>query len=119
MILRSCTVCGALSDRSRCPQHRPKDNRPSAAQRGYDARWRQTRARFLAKHPTCEHPGCSEPSTDAHHLDGLGPSGPRGHDESNLQALCSRHHKLITAQLQPGGWARTQRRRDGAKGESP
>ncbi len=105
MILRACTVCGALSDKPRCAQHRYRDKRPSAAKRGYDARWRRFARRFLREHPRCEYPGCGEPATEPHHLDGFGPNGPRGYDESNLQALCSRHHKLITAQMQPGGWA--------------
>lgn len=105
MILRACTVCGALSDRPRCPTHRPKDTRPSAAERGYDARWRRTRGAFLHDNPTCMHPDCTEPATEAHHRDGLGPLGPNGHELSNLAALCQRHHAAITAQMQPGGWA--------------
>lgn len=105
MIRRACTVCGALSDRKRCERHRPKDPRPSAAKRGYDTRWRATRARFLREHPGCQFPDCPEPASDVHHRDGLGPSGPRGHDPSNLAALCQRHHSAITAQMQPGGWA--------------
>ncbi len=106
MILRACTVCGALSDRGRCERHRSKDNRPSAARRGYDERWKCTRARFLRDHPTCDIPACHAPATEVHHRDGLGPLGPLGHDDSNLQALCQPHHAGITAQLQPGGWAR-------------
>lgn len=105
MIMRACTVCGALSDQERCAAHRYRDRRPSAARRGYDARWRRTRARFLRAHPRCEHAACPEPATEAHHLDGQGPNGPAGHDEANLQALCTHHHKLVTAREQPGGWA--------------
>ena len=105
MILRACVLCGALSERPRCPAHRPKDTRPSASARGYGARWRKTRARFLRSHPTCEHPGCRAPTTEAHHRDGKGPNGPHGHDPRNLAAFCKPHHSLITAQLQPGGWA--------------
>lgn len=104
MILRACIVCGALSPAQRCPTHTPA-KRPSAARRGYDARWRRTRTRFLRDHPRCEHSGCREPATEAHHLDGLGPTGPAGHEAANLQALCSHHHKAITARMQPGGWA--------------
>jgi 5-methylcytosine-specific restriction enzyme A len=29
--------------------------RPSAARRGYDGRWRKARAEFLAEHPLCAH----------------------------------------------------------------
>jgi 5-methylcytosine-specific restriction protein A len=105
VILRACIVCGALSANQRCATHAPA-KRSSAARRGYDAQWRRTRARFLRAHPRCEHGGCTEPATEAHHLDGLGPNGPAGHDEFNLQALCGRHHSQVTAREQPGGWAR-------------
>lgn len=105
MIQHACTQCGALSPEARCPAHRYRDRRPSAAKRGYDARWRATRARFLRWHPTCEYAGCVEPATEVHHVDGLGPKGPRGHDDGNLAALCSHHHKLVTSRQQPGGWA--------------
>ena len=80
--------------------------RRSAAKRGYGHRWRQTRARFLAAHPTCQMDGCDADATEAHHLDGAGPLGPLGHYEGNLQALCQHHHAKLTARLQPGGWAR-------------
>lgn len=103
MILRGCQICGALSDRTRCPSHRTV--RPTAARRGYDARWRRTRARFLASQPVCQEPGCDRPATDVHHLDGLGPNGPLGHSWANLSARCHMHHSRITARSQPGGWA--------------
>lgn len=106
MAVRSCTRFGCgewVEGGGPCPAHRPKDDRPSASQRGYGARWRRTRARFLRAHARCEF--CQEPATEAHHLDLAGPKGPRGHDPDNLQALCSTHHKAITARMQPGGWA--------------
>jgi 5-methylcytosine-specific restriction enzyme A len=83
-----------------CPDHR----RPTAAARGYDRRWGATRAAYLRTHPTCEQAGCHTAAVDVHHLDGLGPNGPKGHAASNLQALCKRHHAGITARMQPGGW---------------
>lgn len=84
------------------------DRRPSAARRGYNARWQRTRARTLSERATCEHEGCDLPATDVHHLDGLGPQGPRGHDPANLQALCHPHHSQVTAREQPGGWAKRE-----------
>lgn len=79
--------------------------RGSSTERGYDARWRRTRQEYLASHPICEHrQGCIAPATDVHHLDGQGPKGKRGHDHSNLQALCHGHHSQITATEQKGGW---------------
>lgn len=75
--------------------------RPTAAQRGYDAKWQRTRRRYLRTHPHCEQAGCLKPAEDVHHLDGKGPHGPRGHDPRNLQALCHRHHSQITAAALP------------------
>lgn len=37
-LLKPCIQCGALSDRARCPAHRPKDTR-NARERGYDTAW--------------------------------------------------------------------------------
>lgn len=104
---RVCThpECSQLvAGGGRCRRHRAKDNRPSAAARGYDSRWQRTRGRFLRDHPSCEH--CGSPATEAHHRDGAGPRGPRGHDLTNLAALCKPCHSRVTAEMQPGGWAR-------------
>lgn len=89
-----------------CPEHAKTDTadarRPSAAARGYDVKWRKTRARYLrALNPlACEN--CGRTPTEAgplevDHLDGLGPRGPRGHDPTNLQALCKSCHATKTA----------------------
>jgi 5-methylcytosine-specific restriction protein A len=78
-----------------CTRHPKRDKRPTARQRGYDTRWERTRARFLAKHPDCER--CGQPSTEAHHRDGLGPDGPLGHADRNLEALCKPCHSQHTA----------------------
>lgn len=74
-------------------------SRPSFYQRGYDHRWQRTRRRFLRTHPTCER--CGAPAQDVHHLDGLGPLGPRGHDPANLQPLCHSCHSRITNEGMP------------------
>ena len=90
---------GELCDRCRHVARRREDRRrPSAGQRGYGTRWQHTRARFLREHPYCEWPeACGHEAVDVHHLDGLGPGGPRGHDPANLRALCHRHHSILTA----------------------
>lgn len=100
--------CPELTRRGRCDDHRrdAERQRGSAARRGYDAKWRRTRGRYLAQHAMCEHEGCAAKATDVHHLDGLGPQGPDGHKWANLQALCASHHAAITARMQPGGWRR-------------
>ena len=98
MILKPCTICGVLSATSRCPQHQ----RPNSTRRGYGARWRRASRNFLAVHWWCEVPGCGERAVDVHHRDGLGPRGPRGYDERNMQALCHAHHSSVTASGRPG-----------------
>jgi 5-methylcytosine-specific restriction protein A len=87
--------------------------RETAAERGYDAEWRATRAAFLEEHPQCECDDClllplwrRPDAVDVDHRDGLGPTGPRGHDWSNLRAMSHEHHSRRTARDQPGGWAR-------------
>lgn len=105
--------CPNLTTGGRCPNcratgHRRADaNRPTPRARGYDAEWERTRSAYLAEHPRCEEPGCPHPSTDVDHIDGAGPLGPRGHDWSNLQALCHSHHSQKTAR-QDGAFGRTR-----------
>lgn len=101
--------CPALTDSTYCPPHtsaRRKASdakRPSARDRGYDHKWQATRARHLHLYPLCVQ--CGKPATDVDHIDGLGPLGPRGHDETNLRSYCKAHHSQRTARDQPGGWA--------------
>jgi 5-methylcytosine-specific restriction protein A len=103
---RSCPELATY--RGRCDEHRHDKQRPSSTERGFDRKWENTRAAYLAAHPTCEcdDPDCNELAVDVHHRDGRGPSGPRGHDWANLQALSKSHHSRVTAREQPGGWHR-------------
>jgi 5-methylcytosine-specific restriction enzyme A len=99
MPLYACQVCGRPSPDRRCPAHRkgPRRSRPSSTERGYDRRWRNFRAEQLEHRPICEHPdGCERPAVDLHHLDGLGPNGPRGFDPTNVQPLCHPHRSRVT-----------------------
>lgn len=77
----------------RCPAHRRRDHRPSAASRGYDHRWRILRAAYLRAHPTCV--TCGAPATDVDHIDGRGPAGDNRW--TNLRALCHPCHSRRTA----------------------
>lgn len=98
-----------------CDKHRrPADLRKSPTARGYDRRWRRKADQYRSAHPTCEHPDCDRPSVDVDHLDGLGPNGPRGYDDDNLEALCHPHHSSKTATVDGGfgnkpkaGWGTT------------
>lgn len=109
--------CPTLVPRGHCDKHRKAKRResdrrrPDATARGYDRKWKQTRKDYLRLHPLCEdESGCIEPATDVDHIDGQGPLGPKGHDFTNLRALCARHHSQRTARDQPGGWAATNYR---------
>ena len=61
-------------------------------------RWRNLSAKVRRERPRCEYPGCGRPSTDVHHLDGLGLDGPAAFERSNLMALCHGHHSTLTGQ---------------------
>lgn len=103
-ISKYCARCKAVMPRDH--KHRAPDHRPSSSQRGYDAKHREDRERYLARHPICEEPNCEAASTVLDHIDGLGPKGPRGHKEDNWRALCAPCHGRRTARDQPGGWHR-------------
>lgn len=64
--------------------------RASAAARGYDARWRKVRKRYLARNPVCE--DCQEQGdvTVADMVDHIIPlrAGGARLDPRNLRALC-------------------------------
>jgi 5-methylcytosine-specific restriction enzyme A len=58
---RPCSYpsCSNLTEERYCEQHKPQEhnrydnNRGTAAQRGYDHRWRKARLVFLRKNPLC------------------------------------------------------------------
>lgn len=90
-----CDECAGGSERER----------GTAAERGYDSRWRATRAGFLEEYPFCAEAGCMSLAEDVDHIDGEGPLGPRGHDWGNLQGLCHSHHSQKTVRENGGfGW---------------
>lgn len=58
-LLKPCIECGTLSDKARCPEHRPKDTR-NARQRGYTTQWTNLSRRARAKQPFCSDCGATE-----------------------------------------------------------
>lgn len=78
--------------------------RPSSARRGYDARWRAIRDRYLAEHPMCAL--CGRPASEVHHKLPLRAGG--SHEWSNLQALCKPCHSSQTAK-EDGGFGNPAR----------
>ena len=81
--------------------------RPSAARRGYDGRWRKARALFLAEHPLCADCLAEGRLTHATVVDHIVPH--RGDrqlfwDQDQWQQLCRRHHDSKT--VRDGRWGR-------------
>jgi 5-methylcytosine-specific restriction protein A len=97
-------VKGKCEDCLADDRRRKNLRRPSAAERGYDSRWRRTAGRFLALNPWCSEDGCLEKAVVVDHIDGLGPNSPNGHKHANLRGFCKKHHDQRTARDQPGGW---------------
>ncbi len=89
-------------------QRLPRPHRPSAAARGYGARWRKVRRRYLNRHPLCVK--CKEEGkvVAANVVDHIVPH--RGDpvlmwDEAGFQSLCRHHHDQKTAN-EDGGFGR-------------
>ena len=79
--------------------------RPSAAARGYGARWRRARAAYLACHPLCRHCGAQgrlEPATVVDHVVPHRGDPRRFWDEANWAPACKRCHDRKTAR--EGRW---------------
>jgi 5-methylcytosine-specific restriction enzyme A len=81
--------------------------RPGAAQRGYDGRWRKARAHYLAEHPLCASCQGGGRLTSATVVDHVVPHcGDRQlfWDRDNWQALCKGCHDSKT--VRDGRWGR-------------
>lgn len=100
-----CTTPGcsglARAGRGQCTEciSRGRKQRAAVTSAYDDPAWVATSNEYLRQHPWCEDSRCTKAATEVHHIDGRGPRGPRGHDWSNLQALCKRHHSQRTAQM--------------------
>jgi 5-methylcytosine-specific restriction enzyme A len=86
------------TDRTRTK--RAPDTRPSAARRGYGARWQRARKAFLANNPLCVQCAADGHTVAASVVDHA--VAHRGDmaifwDQSNWQALCARCHNTKTA----------------------
>jgi 5-methylcytosine-specific restriction enzyme A len=79
--------------------------RPSAARRGYDARWRRARRSYLARHPLCVRclvQGRVVPATVVDHVVPHRGGQRLFWDQANWAALCKRCHDGKTAR--EGRW---------------
>jgi len=97
-----------------------RDNRQSAAKRGYDAWWRRYRERvfpqlLLRDGPGCNH--CRRPlplEKRQVHVDHIVPLAKGGtHELQNLQVLCARCHSVKTVK-EDGGFGHKQGPQRGA-----
>lgn len=52
--------CHVLTRDRYCEKHKPKDNRASAAKRGYCYKWNKARIAYLVEHPLCECKACQD-----------------------------------------------------------
>lgn len=87
--------------RARCPNHERQRERArgSAHQRGYDARWRAYRKKYLEEHPLCvlcQAEGRVEPSTVVDHIKAHKGDEALFWDPTNYRAVCKRHHDQRT-----------------------
>lgn len=78
----------------------------TAAQRGYDHRWRKARAQFLRQHPLCRYcqeDGRIEPATVVDHIIPHRGDPELFWDQSNWQAVCKAHHDSTIAREEARG----------------
>ncbi len=111
---KPCRGCGRAIVGSFCEQCQAKgaarEQRPTAAQRGYDSRWQKARAGWLRSHPLCADPAGSHQNqvvlaTDIDHI--VPHKGDKAlfWDSSNWQGLCKSCHSTKTAK-EDGGFGR-------------
>jgi 5-methylcytosine-specific restriction protein A len=85
-----------------CPEHSaesPDRLRGSATERGYDAKWRRARKRFLQRHPLCANclsQGVLTPATVVDHIVPHRGDHRLFWDEQNWQPLCKACHDRKT-----------------------
>lgn len=97
--------CAKISVRGKvyCAEHADRESdrmRGTAAERGYDGRWREARANFLTLNPLCKEclkEGRAEPATRVDHIIPHRGDKRLFWDRSNWQGLCETHHNRKTA----------------------
>ena len=91
-----------------------RDNRPSAASRGYGSRWRKYRIFFLTTHPLCVICKNENMVTSATVVDHIIPHKgdmAKFWDKTNHQALCKCHHDIKTAS-EDGGFGHKRKSKE-------
>ncbi len=100
-----CGMAGCsrlVIDGSRCEMHRlprQRDDRDSAAARGYGEEWRKIRGEYLRRYPFCADPYHYHINKAAATMvDHIKPKKQGGtDDDANLQGLCYKCHARKTA----------------------
>ena len=85
------------AERLRAQLPAERDDRPSAALRGYGRRWQRLRGMQLSREPLCREcakHGETVPATDVDHVMPLSEGGSNGLE--NLQSLCHGCHSAKT-----------------------
>lgn len=83
-------LCPCQAERQRQRKARFDRTRPSARERGYDARWDTERKAFLAAHPHCAR--CSAPATVVDHIMAHKGNQALFWNKANWQPLCQSCH---------------------------
>ncbi|WP_409346749.1 HNH endonuclease [Paenibacillus sp. MBLB4367] len=106
--------CQTLTEEKYCEEHRTVQyeydkHRPTAAQRGYNSKWRKARETYLKRNPLCKQ--CFEAGklTSATVVDHIKPHKGDWQlfwdSENNWQSLCKPHHDAKTVK-EDGGFGR-------------
>ncbi|MEH6645511.1 HNH endonuclease [Sulfitobacter sp.] len=81
-------ACKVAAIRARGARH--DQNRPTAAQRGYNGAWRKARKEYLAHHPACVM--CKAQATTVDHIIPHKGDDRLFWDKANWQSLCTPCH---------------------------
>ncbi|MED1801704.1 HNH endonuclease signature motif containing protein [Brevibacillus porteri] len=102
--------CRELTTERFCQDHKRQDDqrRGSAAQRGYDARWRSAREAYLRQHPLCVDcmkDGKAMAASVVDHIVAHKGDKRKFWDRSNWQVLCKKRQDQKTVR-EDGGFGR-------------
>jgi 5-methylcytosine-specific restriction protein A len=104
--MRLCSKlgCNNLTTERYCEQHKHHYDiyRRTAADRGYNARWRKARKSYLMRHPQCV--ACGHVAEVVDHIVPHKGNQQLFWDTTNWQSLCHRCHNAKTAREDMGTW---------------
>lgn len=80
--------------------------RGTAAERGYDSKWRALRLKFIKVNPICCEHGCGRPTEEVDHIISVRERPDLRLAWKNLRPYCKSHHSARTARDQSFGRAR-------------